>query len=133
MKTVLFALLAASSLHAATQITWKRQQLHGDFYSEGAAIGDINGDGKPDVVAGPFWWEGPTFEKKHAYYEPKIFSINGYSDNFFAYVHDFDADKRNDILILGFPGKEARLYLNPGTHDDKPWPCPLYTSDAAAE
>jgi putative membrane-bound dehydrogenase-like protein len=122
MKTVLFALLAASSLHAATQITWKRQQLHGDFYSEGAAIGDINGDGKPDVVAGPFWWEGPTFEKKHAYYEPKIFSINGYSDNFFAYVHDFDADKRNDILILGFPGKEARLYLNPGTHDEKPWP-----------
>ncbi|MBK8036019.1 MAG: VCBS repeat-containing protein [Verrucomicrobiaceae bacterium] len=122
MKTLVFALLAASSLHAATQITWKRQQLHGDFYSEGAAIGDINGDGKPDVVAGPFWWEGPAFEKKHAYYEPKIFSINGYSDNFFAYVHDFDADKRNDILILGFPGKEARLYLNPGTHDDKPWP-----------
>lgn len=122
MKTVLFTLLAASSLHAATQITWKRQQLHGDFYSEGAAIGDINGDGKPDVVAGPFWWEGPTFEKMHAYYEPKIFSINGYSDNFFAYVHDFDADKKNDILILGFPGKEARLYLNPGTHDDKPWP-----------
>jgi putative membrane-bound dehydrogenase-like protein len=122
MKTLALALLAASSLHAATQITWKRQQLHGDFYSEGAAIGDINGDGKPDVVAGPFWWEGPAFEKKHAYYEPKVFSINGYSDNFFAYVHDFDADQKNDILILGFPGKEARLYLNPGTHDDKPWP-----------
>ena len=123
MKTLALALLAASTcLHAATQITWKRQQLHGDFYCEGTAIGDINGDGKPDVVAGPFWWEGPAFEKKHAYYEPKIFSINGYSDNFFAYVHDFDADKRNDILILGFPGKEARLYLNPGTHDDKPWP-----------
>ncbi|MHB1082520.1 MAG: PVC-type heme-binding CxxCH protein [Prosthecobacter sp.] len=122
MKRLLFLLLAAAQLHAETQISWKRQQLHGDFYSEGAGIGDINGDGKPDVVAGPFWWEGPAFEKKHAYYEPKIFSINGYSDNFFAYVQDFNADQKNDILILGFPGKEARLYLNPGTHDDKPWP-----------
>ena len=122
MKRLLFLLLAATQLHAETQITWKRQQLHGDFYSEGAAIGDINGDGQADVVAGPFWWEGPKFEKKHAYYEPKIFSINGYSDNFFAYVQDFNADQKNDILILGFPGKEARLYLNPGTHDDKPWP-----------
>jgi putative membrane-bound dehydrogenase-like protein len=125
MKRLFFFFLATFSLNAAEQITWKRQQLHGDFYSEGAAIGDINGDGKADVVAGPFWWEGPAFEKKHAYYEPKIFSINGYSDNFFAYVHDFDADKRNDILILGFPGKEARLYLNPGTHHDKPWPMHL--------
>jgi putative membrane-bound dehydrogenase-like protein len=121
-RLLLLAFAAATTVHAATQITWKRQQLHGDFYSEGATIGDINGDGKPDVVAGPFWWEGPAFEKKHAYYEPKIFSINGYSDNFFAYVHDFNADQKNDILILGFPGKEARLYLSPGMHDDKPWP-----------
>ena len=123
MKYLLsLALVFAASLHAATQITWKRLQLHGDFYSEGAGIGDINGDGKPDIVAGPFWWEGPAFEKKHAYYEPKIFSINGYSDNFFAYVHDFNGDKKNDILILGFPGKEARLYLNPGAFSsDTPW------------
>jgi hypothetical protein len=121
-RLTLLLLLLVSSLRAETLISWKRVQLHGDFYSEGAGIGDINGDGKPDIVAGPFWWEGPSFEKRHAYYEPKIFSINGYSDNFFAYVHDFNGDQKNDILILGFPGKEARLYVNPGNPtSDAPW------------
>ncbi len=125
MKHALFSLLLPAILSAETQIAWHRQQLHAEFYSEGATIGDIDGDGRNDVVAGPFWWEGPAFEKKHAFYEPKIFSIQGYSDNFFAYVHDFNADQKNDILVLGFPGKEARLYLNPGVHDDTPWPMHL--------
>ncbi|MCB1208724.1 MAG: VCBS repeat-containing protein, partial [Verrucomicrobiales bacterium] len=122
MTAPILLLLASWPLVATAEISFSCKQLHGEFYSEGAAIGDLNGDGKPDVVAGPFWWEGPAFEKKHAYYEPKVFDINGYSDNFFAYVHDLNGDGKNDILILGFPGKEARLYLNPGTHDDKPWP-----------
>ncbi len=111
-----------ASAQAASLISWQRLQLHGDFYAEGAAIGDINGDGQPDVVSGPFWWEGPTFEKKHTIYQPKVFNINGYSDNFFSYVRDFNGDGRNDILVLGFPGKEARLYLNPGTTDQSLWP-----------
>jgi hypothetical protein len=44
-RLTLFALILASSLQAQPLITWKRVQLHGDFYSEGAGIGDINGEG----------------------------------------------------------------------------------------
>ncbi|HYF35667.1 MAG TPA: PVC-type heme-binding CxxCH protein [Prosthecobacter sp.] len=125
MKRCLFlALLLAAPqlLPAETLITWKRVQLTDKFFAEGANAGDINKDGKTDIISGPFWYEGPDWQKKHAYYEPKEFSIVGYSDNFFCYARDFNADGWQDILVLGFPGKEARLYLSPGSFaEDKPW------------
>ena len=43
--------------------SFKRQQLSDEYYSEGANAGDLNRDGKPDVVYGPYWFEGPAFEK----------------------------------------------------------------------
>lgn len=116
-------LLAAPLLHAGQAITWKRIELNDKFYAEGANFADINKDGKMDIISGPYWYEGPDWQKKHAFYEPKVFNINGYSDNFFCYATDFNGDGWQDILVLGFPGKEARLYLNPGKFDeDKPWP-----------
>ncbi|MEY4483236.1 MAG: hypothetical protein RL693_688, partial [Verrucomicrobiota bacterium] len=104
-------------------IRFEKIKLEDQFYGEGAAIGDFNKDGKNDIVYGPYWWEGPDFKTKHAYYEPKAFNINGYSDNFFDYTYDFNGDGFTDILVLGFPGKEARLYLNPGKDvaGDNPW------------
>ena len=39
--------------------TFERQRLTETYYSEGANAGDINGDGKVDVVYGPYWFEGP--------------------------------------------------------------------------
>src|SRR5262245_16288784 len=47
--------------------TFTKQQLTDQFWSEGACFGDINRDGRTDVVAGPFWYEGPTFSIRHAY------------------------------------------------------------------
>lgn len=93
--------------------TFKKQTLSDQFYCEGASYGDFNKDGKMDLVAGPFWFEGPTFETKHEFYKPKTFDPNGYSDNFFAFTRDFNGDGWTDILIYGFPGKDASLFENP--------------------
>ncbi len=125
MKTILaLALLAASALHAATQISFKRVQLTDKFYAEGAHAADIDKDGHVDIISGPFWYAGPDWKTKNAFYEPKVFDINGYSDNFFVYPHDLTGDGWLDILVLGFPGKEARLYVSPGKFGsaDAHWP-----------
>jgi len=104
-----------SSNAAAAGDAWESKTLLPDFHAEGAAVGDLNGDGKADLAYGPFWFAGPDFKeaKRFTSGEPFV-AEKGYSDNFFAYIHDVNGDVKNDILVYGFPGKEARLYLNPG-------------------
>lgn len=124
LLTALTTVIWPVMLQSETLIRFDKLVLEEAFYAEGAGYGDLNGDGKTDIVYGPYWYEGPEFKVRHTLYEPKAFSINGYSDNFFTYVEDINKDGFADILVLGFPGKEARLYLNPGKDlaNVKVWP-----------
>ncbi|MBI2481141.1 MAG: VCBS repeat-containing protein [Planctomycetia bacterium] len=94
--------------------TFQRQQLTDVYYSEGVNIGDINNDGVVDVVHGPYWFAGPTYEAKHEIYAPKAQNRQAYADNFFSWVYDFNGDGWNDVFVVGFPGTPAFVYENPG-------------------
>jgi len=110
------ARLAALLLLAATTATadWSKLTLSREFFSEGGTFGDLNRDGVPDVISGPYWYEGPDFSRRHELYAPVPFDPMKYSDNFFAFVEDFNGDGWNDVLIIGFPGKDASWLENPG-------------------
>src|SRR6267378_3200151 len=134
---ILAALLCSSVAGSAKDYllhTFKKTQLNDKFWSEGANFGDFNHDGKMDIVSGPYWYEGPDFTKRHEYYpatttftrkkadgsseniegfEGGLGVENKYSDNFFAFVYDFNGDHWNDILIIGFPGEASIWYENP--------------------
>lgn len=119
---VLAALPAVVRGEERTLHTFDRRQLTDVYYSEGANAGDLNGDGKPDVVYGPYWFEGPTFEKKHEIYPAKPQNRKGYADNFFNWIYDFNGDGWNDILVVGLPGTPAYIFENPtGADLDRPW------------
>jgi hypothetical protein len=101
--------------------SFDRKELTDVYYSEGAAVGDINRDGIPDLVYGPYWYEGPTFEKKHEIYAPKPQPLNFYADNFFTWVYDFNGDGWPDLLVVGLPGTPAFVFENPGAKGDGHW------------
>jgi hypothetical protein len=114
--------LAVSGTQAAEPATaqYKKTVLSDKFYCEGAYFGDFNKDGKMDVVSGPFWYEGPDFQKKHEYRPVKVFDPTNYSDNFLTYAGDFNGDGWTDILCVPFPGAEGFWYENPAGKEG-PW------------
>jgi putative membrane-bound dehydrogenase-like protein len=91
-----------------------RRNLTDIYFSEGAAAGEINGDGHVDVVCGPYWYAGPEFSERHEIFPAVPQNVQGYADNFFSWVHDFDGDSAADVLVVGFPGKAAYVFRNPG-------------------
>ena len=134
-------LSAQSTTPPALDGKWTKQQLTDNFWAEGATVADVNKDGKPDVIYGPYWFEGPSFTKRHLIYpdtqrskvkqadgtEKEIEGFkgakseeNGYSDNFIAAAYDINGDGWTDYVVMGFPGKETVWYENPQDKDE-PW------------
>ena len=131
---VLFGSAFAGARADGLTHTFKKVVLTDQFWAEGAAIGDFNHDGKMDVVSGPFWYEAPDFKKRHEIYpanasfkrkksdgteetipgyEGALGVNNAYSDCFLTFTYDFNGDGWTDVLVYGYPGKEAFWYENP--------------------
>lgn len=110
---LLFCFDVAARAHEHILHSFERRQLSDQFTCEGATAADVNKDGHADLIAGPYWYAGPEFTDRSEIYTPQSFHIDGYSDNFFAFAHDFNGDDWLDILVIGFPGKETRWYENP--------------------
>lgn len=128
-----FVLACFLNLNASHANEWQvhsftKQHLTDEFWAEGAYFADFNRDGQVDIVYGPFWFEGPAFSQRHEYrpasqtfkrkladgseitipgFEGARGVNNAYADNFLTYTYDFNQDGWPDILIYGFPGKEA--------------------------
>lgn len=85
---------------------WQRIKLYTGGNGEAGTYGDFNHDGKMDVAAGMWWWEGPAFTVKHAF---------GSRSGTALYPYDFNGDGWTDLMMYSGQGGEGYMYINPKT------------------
>jgi len=113
--------LSSSRVLGAEWPAFHKLTLTEQYYCDGINTGDFNRDGRPDIVAGPFWYEGPGFTNRHEFYPAAVFPTRpAPTDSMFSYVWDFNGDGWSDILVLGRVHlHSAYWYENPRSADKK--------------
>lgn len=95
-----------------TSPNFRMQKLDDFSYAWDAAVADINRDGHADIVAGPYYYLGPTFEHRREIYVAATYSPGTqYAPNMITYAHDFTGDGWPDVLAT--EGRQMVLYVNP--------------------
>ena len=92
-------------------LKWKRVWVADETF-ESAGVFDVNGDGKPDIVSGAYWYQGPDFRKKH--FIGPVKAVGEYYDDFSTIPMDVNGDGRLDIVTGGWWSKALRWIENPG-------------------
>jgi hypothetical protein len=108
----LFISMIVTTACRAQQVSFKKHIISNVFVSEGAAIGDVNKDGRIDVLAGHYWYEAPDW-KRHQLHADTLNPVKGYSTTFLNFCMDVNNDGWPDLIRFDQPGGVCMWYENP--------------------
>ncbi len=116
IKSVCFSQEEKSSHKVTPSIKFIKKQIASESY-ESAEVFDVNNDKIPDIVSGSYWYEGPTYFKRHFINAGKQFGE--YWDDFSTIPIDINGDGRLDFVTGGWFRKILVWEENPG--NDNEW------------
>ena len=91
---------------------YRMQRLDEFYYGWSAAVADINHDGIPDIVSGPFYYLGPGYTQRKEIYPPATYSPGTqFAPDMVNLAYDFTGDGWPDVLSTAM--RPMDLYVNP--------------------
>lgn len=91
-------------------------------YYHGIGVGDVNRDGKQDIIIPHGWWEQPEKLNEGPWkFHPLTLSKDGQGASFTSadiFVDDLDGDDDNDLMLSSAHGRGVWWFENVGTNQE---------------
>ena len=95
-----------------TSNRFRVQRLDEFYYAWGAAAADFDRDGVLDIVAGPYYYLGPSYAtRREIYITPTFSPSTQFASSMIDFAWDFTGDGWPDVLAG--EGRPMSLYVNP--------------------